>query len=282
MKNNPKVSIVIPTYNRLNELAELMESLSQQTYKNFEVIIVNDCGDSIEVLSTLYPELEMTIINLKENMHHVYARNVGVTKAKGEFIMLIDDDDLIVPTHIETMMNAIKGHDLVYSDVEIIDYDENAMIGRIAITRKLFAYTYDLEEMKKFSTFVPSGCLYRNEIHQTIGLFDEEVRNYWDWDFFLRVAENFKVNRVNYASVLYSFSQHGNNQSKDLEKMRNYLNILSEKHNLGFLPTKNFFLLLEEPQLKAREARSNIVWDGEPILSRLAHMEYEGKRKIAY
>ena len=268
MENNPKISIVIPTYNRLNELAELMESLSQQTYKNFEVIIINDCGESVEVLSTLYPELEMTIINLKENMHHVYARNVGVTKAKGEFIMLIDDDDLIVPTHIDTMMNALEGHDLVYSDVEIVSYDEKLKIERSAKTRRLFAYTYNLEEMKKFSTFVPSGCLYRKEIHQTIGLFDEEVRNYWDWDFFLRVAKSFRVNRVNHAGVIYSFSQHGNNQSKDLEKMRNFLNILSEKHNLGYLPTKNFFLLLEEPELKVREAKSNIVWDGQPFTSR--------------
>ena len=269
MENNPKISIVIPTYNRLSELAELVESLSQQTYKNLEVIVVNDGGESVEVLSTLYLELDITILNLKENMHHVHARNVGVQNASGEYIMLMDDDDLIVPTHVETMVKALEGYDLVYSDVEIIDYEEGNNTGRTAKTRKLFAYTYSLEGMKKFSTFVPSGCLYRKEIHQSIGMFDENVKNYWDWDFFLRVAKRLKVNRVNCAGVLYSFSQHGNNQSKDLERMRIYLNILSEKHNLGYLPTKNFFLLLEDPELKAREAESNIVWDGKPFVSRL-------------
>ena len=57
--------------------------------------------------------------------------------------------------------------------------------------------------------------------------------------------------------------------SGDLEDMRPYLDMLSKKHGLGWLPTKNFFLLLEEPGMKRREAASEIVWDGQGITSRL-------------
>lgn len=71
------------------------------------------------------------------------------------------------------------------------------------------------------------------------------------------------------ASVLYSFS--GQNLSGNLADMRPYLSRLCAKHGLGELPAKkNFFLLLEEPEVRERKASSEVVWDGAPIISRLA------------
>ncbi|MDQ6600504.1 glycosyltransferase family 2 protein [Bacillus salipaludis] len=266
--SQPFVSIVIPTYNRLYQLAELVEALSRQTYKNFEVIIVNDCGEKVDVLQEVYPDLNLVIVELGENSKHVLARNQGVLRAKGEFIMLIDDDDLIIPTHLETMVGAIEDYDLVYSDVEIVNFAVEHQV-RVAASRFLFAYEMDLEAMRSFSTYVPSGSLYRRELHQTLGLFDPDVHNYWDWDFFLRVAENHRVHRVAKAGVLYDFSDANNNQSKDPASRRDYLDKLSEKHQLGSLPTKNFFQLLEQPEVKQRQAESHILWDGQPFRSRL-------------
>lgn len=249
-------------------LSELMEALIQQTKKDFEVIIVNDGGERVDSLKEYYPELDLTIIDLTENVKHVQARNIGVSFAKGEYIMLIDDDDLIVPTHIATMLEKIKDVDLVYSDVEIVQYTTNNGV-REAKARHLFAYELDLAAMRKFSTFVPSGSLYRSYLHDRIGKFDPEMKNYWDWDFFLRISERFTVARSEVAGVLYDFSEENSNQSKDLNSMRFYLDRLSEKHKLGELPTKNFWLLLEEPEVKKREAPSKIVWNGMPMVSRL-------------
>ncbi len=264
----PLVSVVIPTYNRADFLGELLESLARQSYSPLEIIIVNDCGDNIDVMRELYPELNIVIIDMESNRKHVHARNRGVSHASGELIMLCDDDDLILPGHVERMVREIEDCDLVYSDVEIFDYTiENGR--RIPTSRFLFAYEYDLAAMRKFSTFVPSGCLYRKKIHDAIGMFDPEVYHYWDWDFFLRVAETFRVKRVPVAGVLYAFSQAGAHLSGGLDDMRPYLDKLSSKHNLGYLPTKNFFLLLEEPEVKQRRAESEIVWDGRPFPSRL-------------
>ncbi|WP_054860166.1 glycosyltransferase [Gracilibacillus sp. JCM 18860] len=255
----PTISVIIPTYNRTVALAELLAALEQQTYQDFEVIIVNDAGKDISDVVALYPELTTKLLNLDKNSYHVKARNTGLAYAQGEYIMLIDDDDLILSTHMEKMLNEITGYDLVYSDVEIVNYRETES-ERIPINHYLFAYRMDLEAMRQFSTFVPSGCLYRKAIHEEIGIFDEAVRNYWDWDFFLRVAEKYRVKRVPVASVLYEFSETGNNQSKNLDKMRIYLDKLSQKHQLGELPTKNFFLLLKEPEVKEREAESKRIW----------------------
>lgn len=260
----PTVSIIVTTYNRRYELAELFASLAAQTYQDFEVIIVNDAGEPVEDVVALYPELSCHLIHLTENHYHVYARNCALKHVRGKFILLMDDDDLLLPTHLEVMTAELQDSDLVYSDVEIVNYRESHG-HRIPVSHQLFAYHGELTDMRKFSTFVPSGSLYRATIHQEIGDFDEAVRNYWDWDFFLRTAERFHVKRVPIASVLYAFSEEGNNQSKQTDRMRNYLDRLSAKHNLGELPTMNFRLLLEEPEMKRRQAWSKRIWDGESM-----------------
>ncbi|MBS2771405.1 glycosyltransferase family 2 protein [Anoxybacillus rupiensis] len=265
----PFVSIVVPTYNRPYPLAELLESLSRQIYRHFEVIIVNDGGERVDHIIALYPEMRIRLIHCQANVGHVEARNIGVKKARGEWIMLCDDDDLLLPCHLERMVEAMVDADFVYSDVEIFHYRMDRG-QRIPLRRFLFAYEYDQEAMRKFSTYVPSGSLYRKEIHESIGYFDPFVHNYWDWDFFLRVSEVFRVKRVAAASILYAFSDEGDHLSRQMDNKRQmYLDRLSAKHRLGKLPTKNFWLLLQEPEVAKRKANSEVIWDGAPIVSRL-------------
>ncbi|PYI57237.1 glycosyltransferase family 2 protein [Paenibacillus flagellatus] len=272
MNMPPLVTVVTPTYNRLPELGELLESLSRQTYKRLQIVIVNDNGASVDPVVRLYPELDIRVVDMERNGKHVAARNRALAEAEGEYVMPCDDDDLLVPTHMETMVAELErsGADLAYSDAEIVEFvwKDGA---RTAASRLPFAYRHDLEAMRRFSTFVPSGSLYRRSVHDTLGAFDERVYHYWDWDFFLRVSERFDVVRVPTAGVLYAFAQSGGtNLSGQLEDMRPYLDLLSEKHGLGELPTKNFFLLLEEPDVRGRKAETTIVWDGEPFRSRYA------------
>lgn len=265
----PTISVIIPTYNRPGPLAELLEALLRQHYGKLEIIVVNDAGEPVDGVCALYPELDIRIIDQETNLKHVHARNAGLAQASGEFVMLCDDDDLIVPGHVERMLEAIKDCDLVYTDVEMFDYRvENGT--RIPVSRWLFAYEYDREAMKKFSTFVASGCLYRRSVHDAVGPFDVSMFHYWDWDFFLTVSAQFRVKRLPAASGLYAFSRQGDNMSDNHESMRPYLDKLSEKHGLGYLPTKNFFVLLEEPGVRERKASSEIVWDFRPVVSRLA------------
>lgn len=208
MHERPLVSVIIPTYNRLLELCECVESLARQTYQHMEILIVNDNGEPISTIQRLYPELDIHIIDHLENRKHVHARNSALRIAKGDYVLLCDDDDMLLPMHLETMLREIEGVDLVYSDVEIVSYVYERT-RRVPSVRRLFAYNSSYEQMRSFSTFVASGCLYRRKIHDTIGLFDPDVLNYWDWDFYLRVAKKFSCKRVPIASVLYAFSDEG-------------------------------------------------------------------------
>ncbi|MEX2460699.1 MAG: glycosyltransferase family 2 protein [Paenibacillaceae bacterium] len=266
--SHPLLSIVIPTYNRALALCELLESIYQQEITNLEVIIINDFGEDIRFVQELYPELAITVIEMESNQKHVKARNRGIEAAHGEYIMLCDDDDLLVKGHIARMLEEINDADLVYSDVEIFDYELRDG-SRYPTKRFVFAYEHNLAAMRKFSTFVSSGCMYRRSLQEVLGPFDHEMYHYWDWDFFLKAAELFRIKRIPVASALYAFSNAGDNMSSHLEDMRPYLDKLSVKHGLGQLPTKNFFLLLEEPEVASRKAESKLVWDGKPIVSRL-------------
>lgn len=264
----PFVSVVIPTYNRPYPLAELLEALSRQTYRHFEVIIVNDGGIPVHDVVALYPELDVRLIDRRENEGHVAARNEGVKAARGDLIMLCDDDDLVLPCHLERMAAALEHADFAYADAEIVQYRvENDQ--RVPSARFLFAYEYDLEAMRTFSTYVPSGSVYRKSLHDEIGCFDTTVHHYWDWDFFLRAASVCRVTRVAAATVLYAFSPDGDNVSRHMnDKRRQYLRRLCEKHGLGDLPMKNFWLLLDEPEVAKRRAKSEVIWDGKPVVSR--------------
>lgn len=266
--NSPLISVIIPTYNRQAELSELLESISRQNYANLQIIIANDKGEPVEPVTAKFPELTCTIINMETNLKHVHARNRALQEVKGEYILLCDDDDLLLPGHIDRMLEALQDCDLAYSDVEIFEYEwRNGC--RHATKRMEFAYEFSLAEMRKFSTFVASGCMYKASLHDTLGPFDVEMYHYWDWDFFLRAAEQFRVRRVPVASALYAFaSQQSTNMSSNLDNMAPYLEKLSAKHDLGELPTKNFFLLLEEPGVVKRKAKTRIIWDGQPICGR--------------
>lgn len=265
---HPFVSVVIPTYNRPYPLAELLEALSRQTYRSFEVIIVNDGGVPVHDVIALYPELAIRLLDSGGNQGQVAARNLGVKEACGDLVMLCDDDDLVLPCHLERMVAALEHADFAYADAEIVEYRmEHGR--RIPTSRFLFAYECDLEAMRSFSTYVPSGSVYRKALHDNIGYFDPSVHHYWDWDFFLRAAVACRVTRVAAATVLYAFSADGDNVSRQLDdKRRAYLRRLCEKHGLGDLPVKNFWLLLDEPGVAKRRARSEVIWDGQPVVSR--------------
>ncbi|KKI89624.1 glycosyltransferase [Bacillus sp. SA1-12] len=268
-----KISILIATYNRLIELAELLESICNQTVQPHEIIIVNDAGTSITPLVELYKELPIKSIELEENVKHVHARNIGVTYVTGDVIMLCDDDDYFTETHIEQVQKELEEAEFVYADAEIVSFEQRGTT-RYPLTRRTFAYEYNLQEMRKFSTYIPSGSAYKKELHDQIGLFDSEVHNYWDWDFFLRAAQVCRVKRMPIASVIYAFSEAGTNQSADLnDRRKHFLRKLCDKHQLGDLPIKNFFVLLEEAEMKQREAQTKLVWNGQPLRSRLAEQE---------
>lgn len=264
----PRVSIVVPTYNRLACLAELFECLTRQTFWDFEVVAVNDAGASIQPVVEAYPELDVQVVDLPVNGRQAKAINAGVAAARGELIMICDDDDLLAPCHLARMVANLRDADLAYADAEIFGFSQEAGTRQVA-ERRLWAFDFDLDVQTRYLTVIPSGTLYRKAVHARIGPMDEELPCYWDWDFVLRLAKaGLRVRRVAAASVAYAFGTH--NTTADHRANQPYLDRLAAKHGLKDLFTSNFSLLLDQPELQETRRETRRVWDGTIQPSRLA------------
>lgn len=106
----PKVSIIIPVYNTEKYLSQCLESLQNQTLTNFEVVCINDesVDSSLKILKDFVSKDQRFIIIDKENEGQGIARNLGILKAKGEYILFLDSDDWLEPAALEKAYNKIK------------------------------------------------------------------------------------------------------------------------------------------------------------------------------
>ena len=114
-----KVSIIIPVYNAYTVIDKCIQSIINQTYKNIEIILINDGSKdkSIEKLNYYEKKYKNIKIINKKNEGVSKTRNLGIKKATGKYIMFIDNDDYIDNTYVETLLNEIKNSeaDCVYS-----------------------------------------------------------------------------------------------------------------------------------------------------------------------
>lgn len=115
MKPNDLISIIVPVYNREGRIKKCIDALLHQTYKNIEIICVND-GSTDNSLNILYDyqkkDARVKIVNNEKNMGIAYSRNVGLSSASGEYIMWCDSDDWFEKTMCEKMLHTLKKYDV--------------------------------------------------------------------------------------------------------------------------------------------------------------------------
>ena len=110
-----KVSIIIPTFNRFKFLLNSIKSIKQQTYKNIEIIVINDCSTQKEYYTYNWKENDIIILHLDNNSKTIfcfacpgYVRNKGIEISSGKYIAFCDDDDIWFPSKLELQINAMK------------------------------------------------------------------------------------------------------------------------------------------------------------------------------
>lgn len=111
MASNPFYSVIIPTYNRAEFIAKAVQSVLDQTFKDFELIIVNDASTDLtmEVLERFKSDSRVRIFTNKTNQERSVSRNIGISKSNGSIITFLDDDDYFLPNRLEKVFNYIEG-----------------------------------------------------------------------------------------------------------------------------------------------------------------------------
>ena len=207
------VTAVITTHKRLPEIVErALKSILTQTYKNIEVFVVDDSPEDYELRSAVknmvesYADSNVTYLAHEKCMGACAARNTGLAAATGEFIGYLDDDDEWFPTKIEEQLKAFDSEDvaLVYCGNNTI-YEST---GKIEERKSLFTRE-NIYEKLMYSNFIGSTSfpLLRTSALKKIGGFDLEMQSAQDYDVWVRIAKEFKVNFVAKPLVLYHFHE---------------------------------------------------------------------------
>ncbi|BDZ77038.1 glycosyltransferase family 2 protein [Claveliimonas bilis] len=186
---NPLVTVIIPMYNRENTILAAVTSVLNQTYRNLELIVVDDCStdNSVKVVKQLDDD-RIRLILSKENKGACVARNIGIECAKGEYIAFHDSDDIWHKNKLEKSLYYIKKTkaDMVFSSL-YKQGEKKYPTGRIIPRTNL----NDMED--KVGVLLGKNCIstqtivLKKEIIEHIR-FDETLPRFQDWDFALQIA----------------------------------------------------------------------------------------------
>ena len=201
MNNTPKVSIVLPCYNGAALLGQAIESCINQTFKDWELIIVNDCStdNTLEVANAYAQKDERIRVYTNEKNSKLPATlNNGFRRAVGEYWTWTSDDNLLHPDMLETFVTYLDEHQdvgFLASDEQFID-----MEGKVLSVRHL---PDDLDLRLPLNCHIGASFIYRSEVAKRIGEYREDLFLVEDFEYFLRLSDNCKLVRI--PKVLYSY-----------------------------------------------------------------------------
>jgi glycosyltransferase involved in cell wall biosynthesis len=189
--NVPRVSVVIPAHRASGDIAAALDSVSAQTFSDFEVIVVNDGSpDTPDLEGALAPFRSHIRYIAQENRGAGAARNAAIREARGSYVALLDADDRWAPDFLRCQVSYLDAHeecDLVYCDALITG--ESPLAGR-----RFMATAPSVEPVTLLSligqrcNIILSTVVVRRETLMTVGLFDETLRREQDFDLWLRLA----------------------------------------------------------------------------------------------
>ncbi|MFM7727300.1 MAG: glycosyltransferase family A protein, partial [Flavobacteriales bacterium] len=210
------VSLIITTYNYAQYVERAIRSALDQSLPQdqYEIIVVNDNStDHTARILENYTQ-DVRVFNMEENMGLAGARNLGIKKAKGQFVVFLDADDYI---HRETLR------------MQKIFLEENNKLDAVAVDYYLVDERgKHLEHVSSAEKPIACGIMFRKDFLFNIGLYDEDFRAREEED--LRIRWNNKYNIHNIVLPLYRYRMHDHNLTKNSNEMGKHLEMLNNKH----------------------------------------------------
>lgn len=217
---SPKVSVIIPTYNRASMVVECIESILAQTYTDYEVIVVDD-GSTDNTEQALKPYSgKINYIKQQYNQGLAAARNRGIKEARGEHITFLDNDDIWLPDKLERQMRFLAEnprYDLICGNG--VTFGNRKDEGKPVISRKRVR-VIKREGLTLRNTYI-KGCIYfqtiviKKSIMEDLGCLDASLPMADDWDFCLRFLLKYKAFFID--EVFFKRRKHSGNFSSNSE-----------------------------------------------------------------
>lgn len=211
---NKLVSVVIPTYNRADLIEKAVKSVINQTYKNLEIIIIDDgsTDNTKEALANI-KDYRISYYYQENSGGPSKPKNSGIKKAKGDYIAFLDSDDFWLTEKIEKQMEIIDNSD----EPNLSIVGSAALIDRNIFFYKKYLYKDcdNLYERILSGNFILScsSLLIKKELFDNIGLFDENLRVGEDWDFLIKAfKKGYKFSAL--KDPMFIYRRHGSNITK--------------------------------------------------------------------
>lgn len=225
-----KFSIIIPTYSRLELLYKALLSVSKQTYKDYEVLVVNDNPLEQQQVDEIVGKFgQAKAFHHTKSLGGNAARNSGIKQSTGELVAFLDDDDTWLPEKLSqhyTEHQKDNNIGLVYSDCLYV-YNKPS-IPDVIYSAELPANILEAMGKGSFCPATSSIVTIKRECINECGLFDETLPSFQDWDYWFRIAHNFKFAHI--PKILVHFTQHlGDRTSQNERKRRNGLQQITTK-----------------------------------------------------
>ncbi len=249
----PKVSIIIPVYNpNIKFFKQCLDSILNQTYKNFELIIILKKSKNIELNketnNLIQNYCDSRIVQIVQNHQGIAnARNLGVSKSHGEFIALMDSDDISDESRIEKQVEFFNNNDadIVGSISKIID-ENNKQLG-------LFRVPLEPKDIRRSiliaSPFVNGSIMFKKSIINNSGFYNESFPTSEDYEFFIwHIAKGARCYNIN--EPLYSHREHNNSLNMKIGFRFGYYYVYAKLRGIKLglhTPRDLFFLILTLP-----------------------------------
>ncbi len=245
----PKVSVIIPTYNRAYSIRRAIQSILDQTYKNFEIIIVDDGStDDTEKIVKRFNDERIRYFRHDQNKGGGAARNTGIKAASGEYIAFQDSDDEWLPEKLEKQMKIFEDtrieFSIVYTGSWRIENNKKVYIPYSWVTRK----EGDIhKELLKGNFVTTQSIVLKKQCFEKSGMFDENFPRYQDWDLVIRLSKYYKFKFIDEPLLILYYTTDSISANHDISTHREaYIESLERiltKHYEDFKKEKNLLLI---------------------------------------
>ena len=234
------ISVIIPLYNKEKSIVSTIESVLSQTYKDWELIVINDgsTDNSLEVVKSFVDGLQIVDCRLKilskENGGVCSARNMGIEEAKGEYIALLDADDLWEKEYLTEQMRMVDDYsDAAMWGINFAETNNGKIVRRVptGLPDGYRGYIYNYFEMptRISDLFCSSSVLIRKDVFDKVGLFDERIKYAEDSDMWFRIIATNKVAFYDRYMVFYQWDAENRAMTKQRD-LRDFLPYIIDKY----------------------------------------------------
>lgn len=223
---NEKISVIIPTYNRGYLIANSIKSVLNQTYKNLEVIVVDDGStDNTKEVVDKFNDKRIKYIKLIENTGGSNARNIGILNANGKYISFQDSDDIYYPDKLESQFKNIinKKTDLDFCKIKVI-FKNSYLFYPNRLQEESISNGNILNELISKGNFISTQAILIEKNFIKKYLFDPSMPRLQDFELILRMFPKVKISYTN--RILVELHQQNDSISRSPKKFKKALDIL--------------------------------------------------------